>query len=175
MPWLLCRPLTGPRALQPAHSGDKTEAIERKLELLEREEEMIKEEEAVRRQEGVAWWLLGTWARGPTEMESVQHASRCGSGESLCSNRTSRTDADSLPASCMHAMVPRCPHLSDTYCRIRATSDSQIAAEMPVTAGASDARSMAAAAAAAAVVREAAAAVVAEHLEGQSGAPQMYR
>lgn len=29
-------------------SGDKTEAIERKLELLEREEEMIKEEEAVR-------------------------------------------------------------------------------------------------------------------------------
>ncbi|KAL4423518.1 hypothetical protein ABPG77_003651 [Micractinium sp. CCAP 211/92] len=72
-----------------ADSGDKTEKIERKLELLEREEEMIKEEEAV-------------------------------------------------------------------------------AAELPVTAGASDARTMAAAAAAAAVVREAAAAAVAEHLEGES-------
>ncbi len=45
----LCVPCT---ELQPAAlstcSGDKTEAIERKLELLEREEEMIKEEEAVR-------------------------------------------------------------------------------------------------------------------------------
>lgn len=50
----------------------------------------------------------------------------------------------------------------------------QIAAEMPVTAGASDARTMAAAAAAAAVVREAAAAVVAEHLEGQSGAHKQH-
>ena len=50
MPCLLCRPLNPTRhILQPAHSGDKTEAIERKLELLEREEEMIKEEEAVRR------------------------------------------------------------------------------------------------------------------------------
>lgn len=46
----------------------------------------------------------------------------------------------------------------------------QVAAELPVTAGASDARTMAAAAAAAAVVREAAAAAVAEHLEGESGA-----
>ncbi|PRW58330.1 LETM1 and EF-hand domain-containing mitochondrial [Chlorella sorokiniana] len=46
--------------------------------------------------------------------------------------------------------------------------EEAIAAELPVTAGASDARTMAAAAAAAAVVREAAAAVVAEHLEGQS-------
>lgn len=45
----------------------------------------------------------------------------------------------------------------------------QVAAELPVTAGAPDARTMAAAAAAAAVVREAAAAAVAEHLEGESG------
>ncbi len=41
-----------------------------------------------------------------------------------------------------------------------------------MTAGASDARTMAAAAAAAAVVREAAAAAVAEHLEGESGTLQ---
>jgi hypothetical protein len=42
-----------------ACSGDKTEAIERKLELLEREEEMIREEELVRRGEGggtLCWW-----------------------------------------------------------------------------------------------------------------------
>lgn len=40
-PWPCPPPLRLPR------SGDKTEKIERKLELLEREEEMIKEEEAV--------------------------------------------------------------------------------------------------------------------------------
>lgn len=45
---ILC--LTAPASAPPPRSGDKTEAIERKLELLEREEEMIKEEEAVRRQ-----------------------------------------------------------------------------------------------------------------------------
>ncbi|KAL4859684.1 Mitochondrial proton/calcium exchanger protein [Chlorella vulgaris] len=70
-------------------SGDKTEAIERKLELLEREEEMIREEELVE-------------------------------------------------------------------------------PEMPMGAGSSDARGIAAAAAAAAVVREAAASVVFDHLEGES-------
>ncbi len=41
---ILCRSFPGPWP----RSGDKTEKIERKLELLEREEEMIKEEEAVR-------------------------------------------------------------------------------------------------------------------------------
>lgn len=45
-----------PRLLSyPTCSGDKTEAIERKLELLEREEEMIKEEESVGAGWGGAW------------------------------------------------------------------------------------------------------------------------
>lgn len=60
--------------------------------------------------------------------------------------------------------------LSAAHASLAATPGLQVAAEMPVTAGASDARTMAAAAAAAAVVREAAAAAVAEHLEGESGA-----
>lgn len=57
----------------------------------------------------------------------------------------------------LHACMPHPPR------------SPQVIAEMPVTVGATDARSMAAAAAAAAVVREAAASVISEHLEGESG------
>ncbi len=76
--------------------------------------------------------------------------------------------AADLPTVCSSLNRPALPshHL---HHHITQRPALQVAAELPVTAGAPDARSMAAAAAAAAVVREAAAAAVMEHLEGESG------
>lgn len=77
-------------------SGDKTEAIERRLELLEREEEMIKEEEAVR--------------EGGTASTAVLHELYC-SWELAGFSRAFRT-----PPRLAARAHPHPPSLSHTSC-----------------------------------------------------------
>lgn len=168
----------GPSCLPPpsspppaCRSGDKTEAIERKLELLEREEEMIREEEAVgaARQEGSTPRLFVH-----SYVHACMHSSTLPFKQSLWRHGLrARPSCKALRARpCVqgprvHARPGQAP--ARRFALHSSPAGPQVAAEMPTTAGSTDARSMAAAAAAAAVVREAAASVVAEHLEGQSG------